>query len=70
MTLEDAIREAARSGRLKGLTLWKVPDGRWQANSSEDGVAWRVEYGADPVEALQKVLDVPAATADVVGAFM
>lgn len=69
MTLETKIREAAASGRLKALTLWRLGDGRWQANSSADGVGWRIEHGPDATEALQKLFDLPSVTSDVTGAF-
>jgi hypothetical protein len=69
MTLETKIREAAASDRLKSLTLWRLGDGRWQANSSADGVGWRVEIAPDPAEALQKLFDIAPAPSDVTGAF-
>lgn len=69
MTLEAKITEAARAGRLKGLTLWRLDDGRWQANSSPDNTAWRVEIAPDPIEALQKLFDIAPAPSDVTGAF-
>lgn len=54
-TLEQLIVEAARSGRLAGLTLF--PSGaRWQASTTEDRIGWRVEIDADPVEALRRAL--------------
>ena len=55
--IEQAIIQAAREGRLKGLTLWRTPEG-YQANISSDGTAWTVHLGADPVEALRRVLGV------------
>jgi hypothetical protein len=54
-TLEQLIDEAARSGRLAGLTLWPS-NGRWQASTTEDRIGWRVEIDADPVEALRRAL--------------
>jgi len=62
MTLETQIREAATSGRLKALTLWRLQDGRYQANISSDGNAWTVQYGDDAVTALQKLFGAPADT--------
>ncbi|WP_155414840.1 hypothetical protein [Neorhizobium galegae] len=41
---------------LQALTLWKLQDGRWQANASDDRIGWRVEHDAGPVQALQKAL--------------
>jgi hypothetical protein len=53
--LEKLIGEAARSGRLAGLTLW--PSGaRWQASTTEDRIGWNVATDDDPVEALRRVL--------------
>lgn len=66
MTLETQIREAANSGRLKALTLWRLNDGRWQANASEDGVGWNVQMDTDPAVAMGKLFDAPA---DAGGAF-
>ena len=54
-SLEQLIVEAARSGRLAGLTLWPS-NGRWQASTTEDRIGWRVEIDADPVEALRRAL--------------
>lgn len=39
-----------------GLTLYRTPDGRWQASATEDRLGWRVEIDADPVAALERVL--------------
>jgi hypothetical protein len=66
---ETEISEAARAGRLKSITLWRLGDGRWQANSSPDGTAWRVEFAADPADALRKLFDIKPVPADVTGAF-
>lgn len=57
-TLDEALRKAAARG-LQALTLWKLQDGRWQANASDDRIGWRVEHDADPVQALQKALGAP-----------
>ncbi len=62
MTLEDKIREAAASGRLKALTLWRLNDGRYQANISSDRNAWTVQHGDDAVAALRKVFGAPVGT--------
>ena len=52
MTLDQAIREAADTGRLDGLTLWKCPDG-WQGNARRAGSdGWVVCIDEDPVRAL------------------
>ncbi len=69
MTLETKIREAAASGRLKALTLWRLGDGRYQANISSDGNAWTVQHGDDAVAALQKLFDIAPAPSNVTGAF-
>ncbi len=50
MTLEEAITDAARQGRIS-LTLWPASSG-YQANLSSDGKSWRVEMGPDPVTSL------------------
>jgi len=56
MTLDDTLREAASRG-LTGLTLWPTQDGRWQANARRAGsTGWRVEFAADPADALRLVL--------------
>ncbi len=63
-TLEQLIGEAARSGRLGGLTLWPSGD-RWQASTTEDRIGWRIEIDADPIEALRRALsEKPTDTAD------
>lgn len=54
MTIEEALHEAANSGRLS-LSVFAVSEG-YQANLSFDKKSWRVEMGADPVIALKKVL--------------
>lgn len=56
MTLEEAITDAARSGRVR-LSLTPLSTG-YQANLSDDGVSWRVEMGPDPATALKKVLGI------------
>lgn len=57
MTLDAAIREAARKGGFR-LNVWKTDKGH-QANFSRDGQGWRVGIDADPVAAVLAVLDVP-----------
>jgi hypothetical protein len=54
VSLEAAIREAARSGRLDRTSIVRDPAGRgWQANApSQNSGAWSVHIAADPVEAL------------------
>lgn len=54
MTLEEAIADAANSGRVN-LSVWPASTG-YQANLSDDGKSFRVEMAADPVTALKKVL--------------
>jgi hypothetical protein len=54
MTLEEAITDAARKGRVR-ITVWPASEG-YQANLSSDGDAWRVEMGPDPLTALKKAL--------------
>lgn len=60
VTLDDAIREAARQGRLSHTSIVADPAGRgWQANApSEHAGAWSVSIDADPVAALLKALRV------------
>lgn len=63
--LDDAIREAARAGRLNGLSIVADPSGRgWQANARSAYAvnAWSVSIHADPVEALRRALAAPPAT--------
>lgn len=57
MTLDAAIREAARKGGFR-LNVWKTDTGH-QANFSRDGQGWRVGIDADPVAAVLAVLDAP-----------
>lgn len=55
-TLEDAIREAAGTGRLHGLTLFFGSKG-WQASARWNGnTGWTVEHDADPVAAALRAL--------------
>lgn len=54
MTLEEAITDAARKGRVR-ITVWPTSEG-YQANLSDDGTSFRVEMAPDPVTALKKVL--------------
>lgn len=55
MTLDQAITQAAREGRLS-LTIFAASSG-YQANLSTDNKkSWRVEMDPDPVTALKKVL--------------
>jgi hypothetical protein len=62
-TLDQALQEAGKSG-LRALTVWKLPDGRWQANTSPDGQAWTCVTDADLVAAVKGALGVkPAAAA-------
>lgn len=56
MTLEEAINDAARQGRIR-LTVWPTSEG-YQANLSDDGSSFRVEMAPDPVTALKKVLGI------------
>lgn len=54
MTLEEAINDAARKGRLN-LSVYAISEG-YQANLSDDGKSFRVEMAPDAVSALKKVL--------------
>jgi len=54
MTIEEAINQAAREGRLS-LTVFTASQG-YQASLSLDRKSWRVEMDADPAVALKKVL--------------
>jgi hypothetical protein len=54
MTLEEAITDAAKSGRVS-ITVYPISIG-YQASLSTDGNSWRVEMGPDPATALKKVL--------------
>lgn len=54
MTLEEAINDAAKSGRVS-LTVYPISTG-YQASLSDDGRSFRVEMASDPVTALKKVL--------------
>ena len=56
MTLEEAINDAAKSGRVS-LTVYPISTG-YQASLSTDGNSWRVEMGPDPLTALKKVLGI------------
>lgn len=67
MTLETLLTEAAQRGDLGAVTLWRIPDGRYQANWSRDRISWRVDYDADPAVALAKVLSGPGNAYDHVG---
>lgn len=69
MTIDDAIREAAVSGRLVGLTIWKTADGQFQASISPDRQSWSIETASDPVTALQRVLGLREPPPTSTGAF-
>lgn len=58
-TLDVLINEAAASGGLDALTLWRLPDGRFQANASEDRHSWRCEIDANPAAAVARALGAP-----------
>jgi hypothetical protein len=67
VTLEDAIREAARQGRLDRLSIIADPAGRgWQANagSAYGDNAWAISINLDPVDALMGALRVEPASAE------
>lgn len=52
-TLDSAIREAARSGRLDRASIIRDPAGRgWQANAPSEHGGWAVHIAPDPVDAL------------------
>jgi hypothetical protein len=54
----DAIREAARTGRLSAVTLFPCSAG-WQANARRaDKVSWNIATDPDPIVALEKALGV------------
>ena len=61
--LDQAIREAAIQGRLDGLTLWPLSDGRWQGNF-KTGEGWRVHVAEDPAAALLGALRMSAIAND------
>jgi hypothetical protein len=75
MTIEAALEQAAREGRLS-LSIFAISDG-YQASLSTDRKSFRVEMAADPATALKKVLGllpgasgpmrVPAPIGDVFG---
>lgn len=54
MTLDDAIADAARAGRIR-LSVHPISSG-YQASFSTDGASWRCEMAADPLTALNKAL--------------
>lgn len=59
MTLEDAIRSAASTGRLDRTSIVRDPAGRgWQINtpSTHEKSAWTVVIDADPVMGLLRAL--------------
>lgn len=56
MTIEAALEQAAREGRLS-LSIFATSSG-YQANLSFDKKSWRVEMADDPATALKKVLGI------------
>lgn len=56
MTLEEAIIDAAKSGRVS-ITVYPISTG-YQASMSTDGNSWRVEMAPEPATALKKVLGI------------
>ena len=54
--IEDLIREAAKDGRLAGLTMWMVSGG-FQANLKDAKTGgWSCKIAADPVTAIAAAL--------------
>jgi len=53
----DALIAETIGNGLRGLTLFRTSEGRWQAAVTYDRESWRVMFDADPVIAIQKVLD-------------
>lgn len=54
MTIDEALTQAAREGRLS-ISVFAASTG-YQANLSLDKKSWRVEMADDPATALKKVL--------------
>lgn len=65
--LATQLLAAVEHGGLQGLTLYKTPDGLWQAATSPDKISWRVAIDADPVAAALKALGAPQAPAADIG---
>lgn len=55
-TLEDAIRAAAASGKLHGVTLFANSEHGWQGNARWNSDGWSVFVDRDPVVALTKAI--------------
>jgi hypothetical protein len=59
-TLEELLgaAQARRTKRIRGVTLFRDFDGRWQGSVTYDGGqgAWHVGVHADPIEALRTAL--------------
>jgi len=58
--LEDAIRTAFASGRLKGLTCWPCSAG-YQANTKNAAGGWACHVADNPVTALRLALGLETA---------
>lgn len=56
MSLADELQFAADKGDIKAFTLWRLPDGQFQANASQDGQSWRCVTRPNAVEAATKAL--------------
>jgi hypothetical protein len=54
--LESLIPTAVLDGRLHAMTLYRTPDGKWQASRSADGHSWSVHIDTDPVRAMKMAL--------------
>jgi hypothetical protein len=74
VTLDDALRAAAGSGKFQHLTINYDPtQGKWQGNYREKGaIGYRVEYRDDPIAALVAALGMeqtttPDADEDLIG---
>lgn len=54
-SLDDLIRQAAKDGRLDGLTCWPCSQG-YQSNFKTPSGGWRCEVDKDPVAAMKRAL--------------
>lgn len=54
MSIETRMRGAAC--QVKGITIWRTTDNRWQAAMTFDGVGWVVETDADMPAAVNRLL--------------
>lgn len=56
MTAGSVLDGVADQG-IRAVTLWKLPDGRWQGSVSRDGVGWSCQHGETPEQALALALN-------------